>query len=94
MPLIRRLPKRGFNNKFAKRLVIVNVGDLDGFDEDTVVTPELLLSSRRIRKLGHGVKVLGDGELSRKLVVEAHSFSSQARAKIEAAGGRVEVLPA
>jgi large subunit ribosomal protein L15 len=94
MPLVRRLPKRGFTNKFAKRLVTVNVRDLNGFAEETVVTPELLLSNRRVRKLGRGVKVLGNGELKKKLVVRAHGFSSQARAKIEAVGGRVEVLPA
>jgi large subunit ribosomal protein L15 len=88
------VPKRGFTNKFAKQLVTVNVRDLEGFAEGAVVTPELLLSSRRIRKLGDGVKILGDGELTKKLVVQAHAFTSGARAKIEAAGGRVEVLPA
>lgn len=93
MPLIRRLPKRGFTNKFAKEVVIVNVGDLDGFAEGTVVTPELLLAKRLIRKPGDSLKVLGNGEISRELVVRAHRFSRAARAKIEAAGGRVEVLP-
>ncbi len=94
MPLIRRLPKRGFTNKFAKRIVTVNVRDLDIFDNGTVITPELLLASRRVRKLADGIKVLGDGELQKELVVHAHSFSRGAKAKIEAAGGRVEVLPA
>ena len=93
MPLIRRVPKRGFTNKFAKTVMTINVRDLDGFSEETVVTPDLLLEHRRLRKLGDGVKVLGDGELTKKLVVRAHYFSSGARAKIEAAGGRVEVLP-
>jgi large subunit ribosomal protein L15 len=94
MPLIRRVPKRGFKNKFAKHLVTVNVRDLDGFPDGTVVTPDLLLANRRIRKLGDGLKVLGDGEIKTKLVVQAHQFSAGARAKIEAAGGRAEVLPA
>ena len=93
MPLIRRLPKRGFVNKFAKELATVNVRDLDRFPEGTVVTPELLQNTGLVRKLGDGVKVLGDGELKKNLVVQAHRFSAQARAKIEAAGGRAEVLP-
>lgn len=94
MPLIRRVPKRGFHNKFAKKLVTVNVRDLDGFADGTVVTSELLRANRRIRGVGDGLKVLGDGELTKKLVVQAQFFSSGARAKIEAAGGRVEVVPA
>ena len=94
MPLIRRVPKRGFRNKFAKDIVIVNVGDLEVFEEGTVVTPDLLLAVRRVRRLGDGVKILGDGEISKKLVVQAHFVSAGARTKIEAAGGRVEVLPA
>jgi large subunit ribosomal protein L15 len=93
MPLIRRVPKRGFINKFAKELATVNVRDLDRFPEGTVVTPELLLTSGVVGKLGDGLKVLGDGELKKNLVVQAHRFSAGARAKIEAAGGRVEVLP-
>ncbi len=93
MPLIRRLPKRGFVNKFAKELATVNVRDLERFPEGTVVTPELLQTTGLIRKLGDGLKVLGDGELKKNLVVQAHRFSATARAKIEAAGGRAEVLP-
>ena len=93
MPLIRRLPKRGFTNKFAKELATVNVRDLDRFAEGTVVTPELLQTTGLVRKLGDGVKVLGDGELKKNLVVQAHRFSATARSKIEAAGGRAEVLP-
>lgn len=93
MPLIRRLPKRGFVNKFAKELATVNVRDLERFPEGTVVTPELLQTTGVIRKLGDGLKVLGDGELKKNLVVQAHRFSATARAKIEAAGGRAEVLP-
>ena len=94
MPLIRRVPKRGFTNKWTRHIVTINVRDLDGFEEGTVVTPELLLAKGRIGKLGDGVKILGDGELTKKLVVQAQYFSSGARAKIEAVGGRVEVLPA
>ena len=93
MPLIRRLPKRGFVNKFAKELATVNVRDLERFPEGTVVTPELLQTTGLIRRLGDGLKVLGDGELKKNLVVQAHRFSATARAKIEAAGGRAEVLP-
>jgi len=94
MPLVRRVPKRGFHNKFGKQLVTVNVRDLEGFADGTVVTPDLVLASQRVRKLGDGVKILGDGELTKKLVVQAHFFTSGARAKIEAAGGRVEVVKA
>ncbi len=93
MPLIRRLPKRGFVNKFAKEVSTVNVRDLERFPEGTVVTPELLQTTGLVRKLGDGLKVLGDGELKKNLVVQAHRFSATARAKIEAAGGRAEVLP-
>lgn len=93
MPLVRRLPKRGFKNKFARDMVTVNVGALDIFPAGSVVTPELLLARRRIRRLGDGLKVLGDGEVKKALVVQAHGFSAAARAKIEGAGGRVEVLP-
>ena len=93
MPLIRRVPKRGFRNIFAKDVVNVNVRDLNRFPEETVVTPDLLISSGLIDKSGARVKVLGDGELKKKLVVQAHQFSAGAKAKIEAAGGRVEVLP-
>ena len=94
MPLIRRVPKRGFHNKFAKKLATVNVRDLEGFADGTVVTSELLLANRSIRDTYDGLKILGDGELTKKLVVQAQFFTSGARAKIEAAGGRVEVVPA
>ncbi len=92
MPLIRRLPKRGFNNIFAKEVATVNVSDLDRFPEGTVVTPALLVQQGLLGKKHRTVKVLGNGELNQKLVVEAHAFSAGARAKIEAAGGRVEEL--
>lgn len=93
MPLYRRMPKRGFKNgPFRKEIIAVNVEKLNVFADDTVVTPELLLEKGIIRKLGDGVKILGDGELERRLTVKAHAFSASARAKIEAAGGKVEVI--
>lgn len=92
MPLFRRLPKRGFTNVFAKEYSIVNIRDLDRFDENTVVTPELLLNEGLVKKLSDGVKILGDGDLKKKLTVKAHKFSKSAAEKIEAAGGKVEVI--
>lgn len=93
MPLQRRLPRRGFSNaRFKKRLAVVNVGALNAFDDGTVVTPEALVARRIVRKAPHGIKVLGDGALRRSLTVRAHAFSREARAKIEAAGGRAEVI--
>ncbi len=94
MPLIRRVPKRGFTNIFKKRIETVNVRDLNRLPEGSVVTPELLVQQRLIRKRYDGVKVLGNGELETKLVVQAHAFSEAAKTKIEAAGGRVEELKA
>lgn len=94
MPLIRRVPKRGFTNIFAREVATVNVGVLERFPEGTVVTPALLVQNGIVRKRHDAVKVLGDGELKRKLVVEAHAFSAAARKKIEAAGGRAEELKA
>ncbi len=94
MPLIRRVPKRGFTNIFSKRIETVNVSDLGKLPEGTVVTPELLIAQRLIRKHYDGIKVLGDGELGTKLVVQAHQFSASAKAKIEAAGGTAEELKA
>jgi large subunit ribosomal protein L15 len=94
MPLIRRVPKRGFTNIFSKNIETVNVSDLERLPEGTVVTPELLVSHRLIRKSFDGVKVLGNGELKTKLVVQAHAFSATAKTKIEGAGGRAEELKA
>ncbi|GMA64088.1 50S ribosomal protein L15 [Alicyclobacillus fastidiosus] len=92
-PLFRRLPKRGFNNKrFAKVYATVNVAALADLEPGTVVTPELLLEKRIIREPLDGLKVLGTGELQVKLTVKAHAFSTAAAAKIEAAGGTVEVI--
>ncbi len=98
-PLYRRLPKlRGQSNKaqnigiFRKEYQIVNVRDLERFDEGSVVSPQVLLDRGLISKIGDGVKILGDGELSCKLDVKAHAFSRSACEKIEAAGGTVEVI--
>lgn len=93
-PLGRRLPKVGFKNLFAAKIANVNVGSLDVFDAGAVVTVESLVAKRLIRGGFDGVKILGDGELAKKLTVKAHAFSAGARAKIEKAGGTVEVLAA
>ena len=90
LPLYRKLPKRGFNNKFAVNYAIVNVEDLNRFVDGTVVDMEMLLAARIIRKPMDGLKVLGNGELSKKLTVKAAVFSATAKQKIEAAGGQVE----
>lgn len=93
MPLIRRLPKRGFTNIFRKEFAIVNLSDLNNLKENTVVTEELLLKNNIIgKKQPYGVKVLGNGELDKALTVKANKFSATAKAKIEKAGGKVEVL--
>lgn len=92
MPLIRRIPKRGFTNIFAKIYTEVNVGQLENFEPGTEITPELLREKGIIKKLGVGVKILGDGELTKSLVVKAHRFSKTAQQKIEAVGGKAEVI--
>ncbi|NLI60199.1 MAG: 50S ribosomal protein L15 [Clostridiales bacterium] len=92
MPLTRRLPKRGFTNIFAKVYSEVNLKQLNNFESDTVITPELLKEAGVIKKLNDGVKILGNGELDKKLTVRAHKFSKAAQEKIEAAGGKAEVI--
>jgi large subunit ribosomal protein L15 len=92
MPVQRRLPKRGFTNLFKKQIVIVNVQRLEVFDNDTVVDPEALLARGVIKKLGDGVKILGKGELGKKLTVRAHAISPKALEKIEKAGGTFEEI--
>ncbi|HPU17352.1 MAG TPA: 50S ribosomal protein L15 [Bacillota bacterium] len=92
LPLYRKLPKRGFNNMFSKQYAIVNVSDLDIFNDGDTVTIETLLEKKIIRKPYDGLKVLGNGELNRKLNVRATVFSATAKEKIEAAGGTVEVI--
>jgi large subunit ribosomal protein L15 len=91
MPLIRRVPKRGFHNLFRKEFAIVNVGRLEKVTGDEV-TPQGLLNSGVISTLHNGLKILGDGELTRALKVSAHRVSKSAREKIEAAGGKIELL--
>lgn len=92
MPLQRRIPTRGFTNRFRKEWTVVNVESLNRFPEGTEVTPELLLESGVVSNLGHGIKVLGRGDLDRPLKVRVHALSKTAADKIEAAGGTVEVI--
>lgn len=93
-PLFQRLPKRGFTNKFAKQFAIINIEDLNKFAEDTVVTPDLLIDEGLVKKgkAKDGVKVLGNGELTKKLTIKAQGFSKSAIEKIETAGGKAEVI--
>ena len=90
LPLYRKLPKRGFKNRFAVNYAIVNVEDLNRFVDGTVVDMEVLLAAKIVRKPMDGLKVLGNGELTKKLTVKAAVFSATAKEKIEAAGGKVE----
>ena len=92
MPLVRRMPKRGFTNIFRVEYDIVNISDLDRFDAGAAVTLEAL-AQRRLARRSRPVKILGDGEITKALTVSAHKFSASARASIEAAGGRCEVIP-
>jgi large subunit ribosomal protein L15 len=91
MPLHRRLPKRGFTNIFKKQYALINLGRLEKMEGDTF-SADTLMASGIIKKLGDGLKVLGSGELTRAITVQAHLFSASARQKIEAAGGKVEVI--
>ena len=91
IPLYRKHPKRGFNNKFAKVYTVVNVEQLNVFEDGTVVDLDALMAKRIVRKVVDGVKILGNGELTRKLTVKATVFSASAKEKIEAAGGKIEV---
>ena len=92
MPLYRRLPKRGFTNRNTKEIVGVNVSALERFDNGSEVTVETLVETRVVRNPKDGVKILGNGELTKKLTVKANAFSEGAKAKIEAAGGTCEVI--
>ncbi len=93
MPLFRRLPKRGFSNyKFKKVYTILNVSDLNRYEANAELTPELLLENGHISKLKSGLKILGNGEIEKPLVVKAHKFTKTAKEKIEAAGGKAEVI--
>ena len=92
MPLARRIPKRGFNNIFAKPLEIVNLSTLDQFQDGDTVTVHALLEKGILSKCEYGVKILGNGQISKKLTVQASAFSASAKEKIEAAGGKAEVI--
>ena len=92
MPLQRRLPKRGFTNIFKKEYAIVNIQDLNIFDDGTEVTIELLQEAGMVKGVKDGVKILGNGELEKQLTVKAHRFSKQAEEKISARGGKAEVI--
>jgi len=92
-PLHRRLPRyRGFNNLFRKEYAIVNLSQLEAFEAGTVVTPELLQEKGIIRDVKDGVKILGDGDLTKNLTVQAHKFSKSAAEKLQAKGGAAEVI--
>ena len=93
LPLYRKLPKRGFNNyRFGKKYAVINVQSLNKFNDGEVVDAQALISARIINKVFDGVKVLGEGEISKKLTVKAAIFSANAKEKIEAAGGKTEVV--
>ena len=92
MPLYRRIPKRGFTNINTKNIVGINVTALERFDDDTVVTVETLLEAGVIKNPRDGVKILGEGEITKKLTVKVNAFSEGAKSKIEAAGGTCEVI--
>ena len=92
MPLYRRLPKRGFTNRNTLDIEAINISALERFDNDTEVTVETLIEAGVIRNPKDGVKILGNGELTKKLTVKANAFSESAKAKIEALGGKAEVI--
>lgn len=92
MPLYRRLPKRGFKNRNTKEIVGINLSMLNRFEDGAIVDAEALLDAGIIKKTLDGVKILGNGELSKKLTVKANAFSESAKEKIEAAGGSAEVI--
>ena len=92
MPLVRILPKRGFYNRFATVYATVNVEQLDAFEDGAVVNAEALKRAGIVKKLNDGVKIMGNGELTKKLTVQAAKFTQSAKEKIEAAGGKAEVI--
>ena len=92
MPLQRRIPKRGFNNIFAKEVVSINVGSLNCFEDGAEVDVKALMEAGLLKKSGDALKVLANGEVTKKLTVKANAFSEAAKAKIEAAGGKAEVV--
>ena len=92
MPLFRRLPKRGFKNINSKQIAVVNLSALDNFNDGDVVDTEALVAKGIVKKVGDGVKILGNGEITKKLTVKVSAFSETAKSKIEAAGGTAEVI--
>ena len=92
MPLYRRLPKRGFKNINSKIIVGINVSELERFENDSTVTIDMLIENRIVKNPRDGVKILGNGELTKKLTVQANAFSAGAKEKIEALGGKAEVI--
>ena len=92
MPLVRRLPKRGFYNRFRIEYVAINVDRLEVFEDGATVTPVELIEYGIIKKIGDGIKIMGNGELTKKLTVQAAKFTATAKEKIEAAGGKAEVI--
>ena len=92
MPLYRRIPKRGFTNRNTKTIIGINVSALEVFENDTVVTVETLMEQGIVKNPQDGVKILGNGELTKKLTVQANAFSAGAKEKIEALGGKAEVI--
>jgi len=92
MPLSRRVPKRGFRNVFSKKYAIINVGELNRFNEDEIITPERLLQEGMVNKIRNGIKILGKGAINKKFTIRVHKISKGAINKIESAGGKVEVI--
>jgi len=92
MPLYRRIPKRGFTNRNSLEIIAINVSALERFENGTEITPEVLLQEGVISKIADGVKILGNGELTKKLTVKVNAFSASAKEKIENAGGTAEVI--
>lgn len=92
MPLYRRLPKRGFFNKFGKEYTEVNVRELNRFEDGTVIDPVLLVEVGMVKNVRDGIRILGSGELEKALTVKANGFTKSATEKIQAAGGKVEVI--
>ena len=92
MPLYRRIPKRGFTNRNSKEIVAINLSALEVFDNDAVISVDTLIEAGIVKNPRDGVKILGNGELSKKLTVQANAFSASAKEKIEALGGKAEVI--
>ena len=93
MPLIRRLPKFGFTNPFRKEYAIVNLKSISGMEGSGTITPQALVDAGLVKRKTLPIKILGNGELKKPIIVQAHKFSKSAEAKIQAAGGRIEVIP-